>query len=386
VSVGRVALVGAGPGDPALLTIRAVELLRAADVVAYDDLVSESILALVPAYVELVAVGRRAGRGDIGYRLHPTVMARALAGRFVVRLKAGDPLVFGRGGEEAEELAAAGVPFEIVPGISAALGAASFAGIPLTHRDHAAQVVLTTGHRADGGLPPPSTAHRRTLVLYMAARELAGNLDALVRAGWAPSTPAALLIAATTPDEQIVVGTLTTLPALATVRTLPTNLPALVIVGEVVAVRTSIDWRSRLPLRGRRVVVACARGGASRVAMEMRTLGADVVELPHVEHRHEHERDTPPARWPSRVDLVVLPTSSAANGLYRTAPAHVRAAPAVAIGARAEAAARRFGIEVVVPVGTDTAEAIVDAARRALAMTKPPARMSPSHFERRIAP
>jgi uroporphyrinogen III methyltransferase/synthase len=380
VSMGRVALVGAGPGDPALLTVRAAELLRTADVVAHDELVSESILALVPAHAELIAVGRRAGRGATGYRLHPLVMARALAGLVVVRLKAGDPLVFGRGGEEAEELAAAGVPFEIVPGISAALGAASYAGIPLTHRGLAAQLVVTSGHRADGGVPPPGASSGRTLALYMAAHELEVNLAAIVRAGWSKATPAALVIAATTPDERAIIGTLATLSTLAErALTSALTLPALVIIGEVVTMRASIEWRSRLALRGRRVLVAraLARSRGTRIALELRTLGADVVELPH-------RFGTPPARWPSRIDLVVLPTSLAASALYSMAPARVRAAPALALGASAESAARRFDIDVVRADG-DSPHALAAAAERALSTSRPSP--APSfHFEPRTSP
>ncbi len=137
---GIVYLVGAGPGDPKLLTIRALELMRSAEVVAYDELVPPQILSLVPAQAELLAVGRRHGHGKTVYRLHPMVLERARAGRVVVRLKSGDPLIFGRGAEEAEELAEEGIPFEIVPGVSAALGAAAYAGIPLTDRRYASQV------------------------------------------------------------------------------------------------------------------------------------------------------------------------------------------------------------------------------------------------------
>lgn len=237
----RVALVGAGPGDPKLLTLRAAELLVAAEVVAYDELVSDEILAMAPASAELLSVGRRAGDGPTAYRLHPEVLARARAGRFVVRLKAGDPLVFGRGGEEAEELAAAGIPFEIVPGITAALGAAAAAGIPLTHRRCAAQAVLTTAHRGDGGAPPPDVVGGRTLVLYMASRDLATNLEAIVRAGWPRTMPAALVLAATTPREQTVTGTLGTLAATAErVVHAAAGLPGIVFVGEVVRVRSGI--------------------------------------------------------------------------------------------------------------------------------------------------
>jgi uroporphyrinogen III methyltransferase/synthase len=370
VSSGRVALVGAGPGDPSLLTVRAVELLRAADVVAYDELVSEAILALVAETTELLPVGRRAGKGSAAPRLHPDVLERASRGLFVVRLKAGDPLVFGRGGEEAEELTRAGIPFEIVPGISAALGAAAYSAIPLTHRDLSAQVIFSSGHRVDGGAPPegPSVAGGRTLALYMAAHELEANLAALVAAGWAATTPAALVIAATTADEQTITGTLATLAARApSANAGGRKLPALVFVGGVVGLRAGIDWRERLPLRGRRIMVARAHLGASPVARSLRSLGGEVVELPHVE-RAQADATTflAPARWPSRVDLVVLPSVAAARALYASAPPHVRQASAVAIDALTFEEARRSGASCARSADVETAPALVLAAVRAL--------------------
>ena len=479
MSVGRVALVGAGPGDPALLTLRAAELLRAAEVVAYDELVSEAILALVPETAELVAVGRRAGNGHTPYRIHPEVLDRAARGLLVVRLKAGDPLVFGRGGEEAEELASRGIPFEIVPGISAALGAAAYSAIPLTHRELSAQVVISSGHRSDGGAPPPGVLGGRTLALYMATHELAENLAAVIAAGWSPSTPAALVIAATTADERTITGTLATLAARAVGSLAPgSKLPSLVFVGEVVALRAGIDWRAHLPLRGRRILVARARGGASSCARALRTLGGEVIELPLVErdlvtapHALQRElargnygailvacdegadalgeaglgpehppvlavgaavsarlrthgvavamtlggacadaleagrerlqgdilvpvsdrsrpnleadlirmgarprfvvvardRHVGPARWPSRIDLVVLPASSAARALYSNAPPHIHETPAVAMGARTLDEARRCGALHVVCAEHDTVESLIRAAVHAVA-------------------
>ena len=241
MSTGRVYLVGAGPGDPGLLTVRALECLRAAEVVAYDELVSSAILALASAKAEMLPVGRRHGSGKASYRLHPEVLARARSGKCVVRLKAGDPLVFGRGGEEAEELAQAGIPCEIVPGISAALGAAAYAGIPLTHREHASHVTFATGHDVDdrrgaGGSPPYAASG--TLVLFMVSRKLAANLDAVVRAGRAPTTPAAYIASATTPAQTVVVGTLADLAVRVT--GVDPSAPAIVIIGEVVSVRDRI--------------------------------------------------------------------------------------------------------------------------------------------------
>jgi uroporphyrin-III C-methyltransferase len=239
-SSGFVYLVGAGPGDPRLLTLRAYELLLAADVVAHDELISDEILALVPDGTERLAVGRRCGDGPISYRLHPAVIERARAGLTVVRLKCGDPLVFGRGGEEAEELADAGIGFEIVPGISAALGAAAYAGIPLTHREHASSITFATGHDAACG-----AGGRETVVLYMAGRRLEHNLARMRADGWAPSTPAAYVMAATTPHQRVVVGTIEDLAA--RTRDLDPTAPALVIVGDVVALRARIAWLEQTP-------------------------------------------------------------------------------------------------------------------------------------------
>lgn len=243
---GFVYLVGAGPGDPKLLTLRALELMRLAQVVAYDELVSPEILSLVSPQAELLAVGRRHGHGKTRYRLHPMVLERARAGRNVVRLKSGDPLIFGRGAEEAEELANAGIPFEIVPGVSAALGAAAYAGIPLTDRRYASRVTLATGHCAEAKLGRSG----ETVVLYMAAHRLKENLDRLIEQGHARSTPAAYVAAATTPKQLVISGTLADLAD----RIDPGRRSdaALVIVGEVVALRDRMRWVEKMPLRGRR--------------------------------------------------------------------------------------------------------------------------------------
>lgn len=230
---GFVHLVGAGPGDPELLTVRAHELVRGARVLAHDELISPEILALAPRDAERIAVGRRAGHGTTPFRLHPAVVERARAGHAVVRLKCGDPLVFGRGGEEAEELAAHGIGFELVPGVSAALGAAAYAGIPLTHRDCASSVRLVTGCTA--GEP-----HGETVVIYMSGRRVGASLAELARAGRAPTTPAAWIAAATTPRQRTVVGTIADLGE----RVPVTDDPSLLVVGDVVARRT--PWWERM--------------------------------------------------------------------------------------------------------------------------------------------
>jgi uroporphyrin-III C-methyltransferase len=235
---GKVWLVGAGPGDPDLLTVKAHRLIEGAEVLAYDELVSPAILALAPASAERIPVGRRAGGcRHHEARIHPLVIVRALEGREVVRLKGGDPMIFGRGGEEAEELAAARVPFAIVPGISAALGAAATSHVPLTHREASSSVTLVTAHAADtadGAVDLREVVPARgTLVFYMGLGRLAATCAGLVAGGRAASTPAAVISRATLPDQRVVTGTLADIAALAEAAALPA--PALLVVGEVVA-------------------------------------------------------------------------------------------------------------------------------------------------------
>ncbi|MGH7297477.1 MAG: uroporphyrinogen-III C-methyltransferase, partial [Polyangiaceae bacterium] len=258
---GKVWLVGAGPGDPELLTVRAHKLLAAARVVAYDELVSPAILALAPADAERIPVGRRAGGcRHHEARIHPTIVLRALAGMDVVRLKGGDPFVFGRGGEEAEELHAVRIPFEVVPGISAALGAAASTGIPLTHRDCSSSVTLATAHAAteDGEHRlPAGVPAAGTVVFYMGLGRIDAVCAALVAGGRPPETPAAVVSRATLPDERVVVATLADIAA--AVRESGVEAPALLVVGEVVARRVTspvIERPAAAPVCGRRFGVS----------------------------------------------------------------------------------------------------------------------------------
>lgn len=247
---GFVSLVGAGPGDPKLLTLRAAELLETAEVVAYDQLVAKAVLERISPRAERIRVGHRAADGPRGdERLHPAVLERARKGMHVVRLKQGDPFLFGRGGDEAQELVEAGIPFEVVPGVTAALGATAYAGIPLTHRDFASDVVFATGHDLQGGRPSRSdwsrlAAGSGTLVLFMAARKLGANLSRLVACGRPADTPAALISAGTMPEQQVVVGTLANLAERAAAFDLA-GPPALVVVGEVVRLREQLAWFER---------------------------------------------------------------------------------------------------------------------------------------------
>jgi len=245
----RVTLVGAGPGDPDLLTVRAARALQQASLVLYDHLVGDGVLALVPAAARRIYVGKESGAHTLSQAAIIALMLRlARSGRPVLRLKGGDPYIFGRGGEEAQALAAAGVPFEVVPGISAAQAAAAAAGMPLTHRDHADAVVFATGHlRADqpGGearmldldwarLARP----HQTVVFYMGVGALPAICRELVAHGLPDDTPAATVERASRPGQRTVVGTLATLPALA--RAHAVRAPALIIVGGVVSLHATL--------------------------------------------------------------------------------------------------------------------------------------------------
>ncbi len=244
---GEVALVGTGPGDPELLTIRALRLIHQADVVLYDNLVSESIMAIVPPSAERVYVGKERNLHTMRQEsINALMVDLARAGRRVVRLKGGDPFIFGRGGEEIETLCEQGIDFQVVPGITAAAGVASYAGIPLTHRDHAQACVLVTGHLRDGSMNldwPALARPRQTLVCYMGFLGLAELCSRLVEHGLPDSTPAAIVQQGTHDSQRVVTGTLATLPALATAANLKP--PTLIIVGSVVQLRDKLRWFER---------------------------------------------------------------------------------------------------------------------------------------------
>jgi uroporphyrin-III C-methyltransferase/precorrin-2 dehydrogenase/sirohydrochlorin ferrochelatase len=243
-SRGEVFLVGTGPGDPDLLTVKAARLIREAEVVLYDNLVTEEIMALVPATAERIYVGKK--RSDHAMRqeaINELLVDLAKKGRRVLRLKAGDPFVFGRGGEEIETLGASGVRFEVVPGITAALGAASYAGIPLTHRDYAQSCVFVTGNTQDGALNVDWAAivrPRQTVVIYMGFQNLDELCRELVAHGLAPATPAAMVQQATTSAQRVVSADLATLADRAHEAGLKP--PTLIIVGEVVRLRERLEW------------------------------------------------------------------------------------------------------------------------------------------------
>ncbi len=241
---GTVFLVGAGPGDPDLLTLRAARLLAQADVVVYDNLVGAGVLALIGSHAERIYVGKERCRHSMAQAdINALLVTLARAGRHVVRLKGGDPFVFGRGGEELQVLAAEGVPFEVVPGVTAACGVAAYAGIPLTHRDFAQSCLFVTGHLKDGScdLDWPALARpRQTVVIYMGLTSLEPICRQLVAHGLRPAWPAAVVAHGTLAAQRVVCATLATLPD--AVARAGLESPCLTIVGEVVTLRDELAW------------------------------------------------------------------------------------------------------------------------------------------------
>ncbi|QID16677.1 uroporphyrinogen-III C-methyltransferase [Nitrogeniibacter mangrovi] len=244
VQPGWVYLVGAGPGDAELLTLRADAIIRAADVVVYDNLVGDEVMARMPAGCTRIYVGKKAANHSMRQADICALLVRlAREGHRVLRLKGGDPYVFGRGGEEAETLVAAGVPFEVVPGVTAASGISAYAGIPLTHRDHAQSVVFATGHKKEGPVDLDWSALARpkqTVVIYMGVSRIAEIAAQLVAHGLPETTPAALVRRGTLPDQFVVVATLADLADKAEAASIKP--PALMIIGTVVTMAPTLGW------------------------------------------------------------------------------------------------------------------------------------------------
>jgi uroporphyrinogen III methyltransferase/synthase len=277
-------LVGAGPGDEGLLTRRGAAVLERADVVVYDALVQPGLLALAPAQAERIYGGKRAAAHAIPQdQLNRLLVEKAQAGKTVVRLKGGDPYLFGRGGEEAVELAEAGVAFEVVPGVSSVTAALNYAGIPLTHRDHCSGFTVVTGHE-DPTKPETSIDYAAlakapgTLVILMGVERLREISGLLIAAGKDPQTPAAMVQWGTTPRQRSVDATLSTLADVA--EKAGVSSPAIIVVGGVVRERATLNWFEHRPLHGRRVVVTRTRTQASELGRRLRDLGADVLEIP----------------------------------------------------------------------------------------------------------
>ena len=366
-------LVGAGPGDPGLVTARALELIETADVILHDRLIPAGALDAASDDAELIDVGKRPGQAATSQReIEELMVDRARAGRSVVRLKGGDPFTFGRGGAEAAALAAAGVPFEVVPGVTAGVAAPAYAGIPVTHRDDASAVAFVTGHE-DPEKPGSAldwdalAAFPGTLVVYMGVNRLGAITKRLVAAGRDPGQPAAVVEQGTMSGQRTVSAPLGELAGAADgagVRP-----PAVAVIGPVAARAAAISWLERRPLHGRRVVVTRARAQASGLARTLSALGADVVELPAI--RIEPLIETDGVR--RAIDdiysyaLICLTSPNGVRLLFEALAAAGRDARALAnatvaaIGPGTAAALREHGVIADVVPDRSVAEALVEA-------------------------
>jgi uroporphyrinogen III methyltransferase/synthase len=284
---GKIYLVGAGPGDPGLLTLRGKNCLEQADVILYDYLANPRLLDLAPPSAQRIYVGRR-GRGAYQEQqeVNDLMIEHARAGRTVVRLKGGDPFIFGRGGEEAEAISAAGLPFEVVPGVTSAVAVPAYAGIPVTHRTMASTVAFVTGHedaaKEDTALEWPRLATAEgTLVFLMAMKNLPHIVRRLLAEGRVADTPVAAIRWGTRPNQRTVVGTLGTI--VEQVRSEELGPPSVIVVGDVVRLRERLNWFETRPLFGKRILVTRPRDQASELSARLSIYGAEPVEIPTIE-------------------------------------------------------------------------------------------------------
>jgi uroporphyrinogen III methyltransferase / synthase len=360
---GIVHLVGAGPGDPGLLTARALELIASADVVLYDRLIPATALDGAAPGAELVYVGKEGGGAQMPQdEINRLLLEHAGAGRRVVRLKGGDPFVFGRGGEEALALRAGGIPVEVVPGVTAGVAAPAYAGIPVTHRGLASAVAFITGHERDDGEESSIdwAALARfpgTLVFYMGVRSLPRIAERLVAEGRPPAEPVAIVERGTLPGQRTVLATLADAPERAVAANI--RAPAITLVGEVAALAAELAWYEDRPLYGRTVAVTRARSQASALAARLRDLGADVVEAPAIRVRPLDG----PLPDPAGFDLVCVTSPNGAELLLDRLP-DARALAGVtvaAIGPGTARALRERGIAADVVPDRAVAEGLVEA-------------------------
>jgi uroporphyrinogen III methyltransferase/synthase len=291
---GKVYLVGAGPGDPGLLTLKAKECLSQADVVVYDSLANEVFLKYAHSKAELIYVGKKGGCHTMKQdEINNLLVKKAKEGRKVVRLKGGDPFIFGRGGEEARDLATAGISFEVVPGVSSAIAVPAYAGIPLTHRDYNSTVTFVTGHedptKKESDIAWEALAKGKgTLVFLMGVGNLPRIAENLMEHGRSPDTPVAIIENGTVPEQKTITGRLQDISEKARKEGLKP--PAIIVVGDIVNLRGELEWFEKRPLFGKRIVVTRAREQASDFLIRLNALGAACIEFPTIEV-------VPPPNW-----------------------------------------------------------------------------------------
>ena len=371
MSRGKVYLVGAGPGDPELLTLKGLRLIRTADIIAYDRLIDTRLLAHARTDAELIDVGKTPGsrtQKDISNLL----ISHARKGKRVVRLKGGDPFVFGRGGEEAEALNDAGVKFEIVPGVTSAIAAPAYAGIPLTHRDHASSFTVVTGSAAPDGKSDAidwSTlaAVPGTLVFLMAWRNLDDIASRLIDAGKPEDTPAAVVSWGTQPWQRTVQGRLDSIAESA--RSSGLHSPATLIIGSVVELRERLSWFETLPLFGRRILVTRTRSQASTLSSRLADMGAFPIEVPTIEVRPQPDSRALISALASaaRFDWIAFTSANAIqavmDGLARTGrdTRALHGIKVAVIGPASAAVLARYGIRADLVADTATSAGLASA-------------------------
>src|SRR5438874_3252884 len=298
---GTVYLVGAGPGDPGLVTLRAKECIENADAIVYDHLANPQMLGWARDDAEIVYAGKEAGESQLSQQgINALLIEKAREGKQVVRLKGGDPFVFGRGAEEAQAIADAGIPFEVVPGITSAIAGPAYAGIPMTHRAHNSHVTFFTGHedpaKAESAINYAALAKLGgTQVMLMGVERLGSITSEMLKQGVRGDLPVALVRSATTGQQETLIGTLSDIAQ----KTVASNFkaPAVAVFGEVVGLRDSLNWYEKRPLLGKRIVVTRTRKQASVLSNKLRALGAHVIELPTI-------RTEPPSDLREFAELV----------------------------------------------------------------------------------
>jgi uroporphyrinogen III methyltransferase/synthase len=358
VDKGRVYLVGAGPGDPGLLTLRGKEVLGRAGVVVYDALISSRLLDYAPAEAERIYVGKRAGEHSMPQEaINRLLVDLGRGGKVVVRLKGGDPFLFGRGGEEALAIVDAGIELEVVPGVTAGAAATACAGIPITHRGLAQCAGFVTGHSADDPEAPhldwaSLAAWKGTLCFYMGLSNLPTICGELVAHGLPAGTPAAVIHWGTTPRQRVVTATAGTLAA--AVEAAGVGAPALIVIGAVVSLREKLDWFSRRPLAGKRVVVTRPREQSREMIALLEDAGAEVIECPTI--RIEPAQDPAELRRAARgardYDWVLFTSANAVDAFWAALRAEgldSRALGGTQVGAIGPATATRLEAAGITP-------------------------------------